>query len=545
MKYGVSQEVYTIHYNDNEIQGKHKLPKYLKCDTSKKNQIIQKKIRELNLELIERGYFLNEITLKDSTKKCIVNLGAKFSKILLRDSIDLNKGIFNRINAENYFSPKNFAQYLENKITGYLNSGYPFVNVQLKNVTIKSNQISSSLHISKGKYSVLKKIHIKGDSSISINTIQSIIGISIGDAYSENAISIIDDKISQNNFINTIRPSEILYTNEGHEIFLYVKSDRASFLRGAIGLQPNPVSQRMALTGEVNLKLQNALKKGELFKLNWRSIRPQTQRLNINFDYPFLFQSPFGTSVNFLLYKRDSTFLDLNAEFNVSYRLNNGLLFRAHYRYINSNLLSGAFNSNEFQSLSSYSTNAYGLSIEKKELDNIINPSKGRIFESKIYVGQRRLNSDSLSASNTTFTGHFNYKEFIQILKRHVLLFAGDFDLYSSPVIYQNELFRFGGLNNLRGFNEEELFASVKAQLTIEYRFLLDKSSNVFIFYDQCMYENRALQYFKDKPFGFGSGISFGSKIGVFNITYALGKKFSNPIDFRSSKIHFGYTTYF
>ena len=37
MKYGVSQEIYTIHYND--IRGKHKLPKYLKCDTSKKNQM--------------------------------------------------------------------------------------------------------------------------------------------------------------------------------------------------------------------------------------------------------------------------------------------------------------------------------------------------------------------------------------------------------------------------------------------------------------------------------------------------------------------------
>ena len=119
------------------------------------------------------------------------------------------------------------------------------------------------------------------------------------------------------------------------------------------------------------------------------------------------------------------------------------------------------------------------------------------------------------------------------------------FDVYSSPVVYQNELFRFGGLNTLRGFNEEELFASVKAQVTFEYRFLLDKGSNVFLFYDQCMYENSSLKYVRDQPFGFGGGISFGSKIGVFNITYALGKKFSNPIDFRSSKIHFGYTAYF
>jgi hemolysin activation/secretion protein len=172
-----------------------------------------------------------------------------------------------------------------------------------------------------------------------------------------------------------------------------------------------------------------------------------------------------------------------------------------------------------------------------------MNPSKGRVFTSKIYLGQRKLTSDS--SSNTTFSGHLNYREYVPLFKRHVLVFAGVFDFYSSPVIYQNELFRFGGLNTLRGFNEEELFASVKAQATIEYRFLLDKGSNVFVFFDQCMYENNALDYVKDHPFGFGGGISFGSKIGVFNITYALGKKFSNPIDFRSSKIHFGYTAYF
>ncbi len=36
-----------------------------------------------------------------------------------------------------------------------------------------------------------------------------------------------------------------------------------------------------------------------------------------------------------------------------------------------------------------------------------------------------------------------------------------------------------------------------------------------------------------------------GSNIGVFAITYAIGKEFSNPIDFRSSKIHFDTSAYF
>ena len=542
LNYGFSQESYAIRY-ENGQPGK-RWPKYIKIDTLKKNNNIEVELRNLNLKLIEFGYFLNETSLLDSNNVCLVNLGRKFNDIILTDSIDIDNGIFNKALNSQHLSPRRYAQYLKNKTKKYLNSGYPFVNVHVINSSISEGQVSATLEVLKGNYSVLRKIHIKGDSSISENTIQSIIGITVGEAYNEATIGQIDEKISQNNFINTIKPSEILYTNEGHELFLYVKSDRVSFLRGAVGLQPNPVSQKMALTGEINLKLENTLKKGELFKLNWRSIKPQTQRLNINFNYPFLFQSPFGIASNFLLYKRDSTFLDLNAEFNVSYRLDNGILFRAHYRFVNSNLLSGALNSIEFESLSSYRTNSYGLSIEKKEIDNIMNPSRGRVFETKIYLGQRKLNSDS-SVSNTTFSGHLNYREYIPLFKRHVIVFAGVFDLYSSPVIYQNELFRFGGLNTLRGFNEEELFASVKALATIEYRFLLDKGSNVFVFFDQCMYENSALEYIKDHPFGFGAGISFGSKIGVFNITYALGKKFSNPIDFRSSKIHFGYTAYF
>ena len=171
-----------------------------------------------------------------------------------------------------------------------------------------------------------------------------------------------------------------------------------------------------------------------------------------------------------------------------------------------------------------------------------------RIFSSKLYVGQRILDEDSteiLDLKNTTLSGHLIYREFLPVFPRHVIHFAALFDFYSSAKIFENELYRFGGLNTLRGFNEEQLFASTKAQLTFEYRFLLDESSNVFLFYDQCFYENVASSYYNDNPFGFGGGISFGSNIGVFAITYAIGKEFSNPIDLRSSKIHFGYTAYF
>jgi hypothetical protein len=49
----------------------------------------------------------------------------------------------------------------------------------------------------------------------------------------------------------------------------------------------------------------------------------------------------------------------------------------------------------------------------------------------------------------------------------------------------------------------------------------------------------------RDTPFGFGAGISFETKAGIFSINYALGKQFNNPIELRSGKIHFGIVNYF
>jgi hemolysin activation/secretion protein len=80
----------------------------------------------------------------------------------------------------------------------------------------------------------------------------------------------------------------------------------------------------------------------------------------------------------------------------------------------------------------------------------------------------------------------------------------------------------------------------------LELRYLLDKNSAVFAFYDQTFYENTSANgYSKDHPFGFGVGTNIGTKAGIFSLVYGLGAEKNNPIDLRSGKIHFGYIAYF
>jgi hypothetical protein len=79
----------------------------------------------------------------------------------------------------------------------------------------------------------------------------------------------------------------------------------------------------------------------------------------------------------------------------------------------------------------------------------------------------------------------------------------------------------------------------------LEYRVLVDRNSHAFLFYDQTFYENNAQQYYFDKPFGVGAGFSFGTNIGVFSISYGIGKQFDYPMLLRDGKVHFGYVSFF
>ena len=63
------------------------------------------------------------------------------------------------------------------------------------------------------------------------------------------------------------------------------------------------------------------------------------------------------------------------------------------------------------------------------------------------------------------------------------------------------------------------------------FRFLMDKNSNIFLFASRAYLENiSANKRIIDRPLSFGSGISFETKAGIFNLTYALGKQLNNPL---------------
>jgi hemolysin activation/secretion protein len=235
-----------------------------------------------------------------------------------------------------------------------------------------------------------------------------------------------------------------------------------------------------------------------------------------------------------------------------------GLNFiKVFYKQRNANLIttSGLQNISILPEYADVTTKAYGLGFFVEQLDYRFNPRKGIAVNLQGSVGSRQIRknpkiNDAAYSTIQLKTSQYQLEGtatgYINLIKNHVLKLSSQFGSVFGNTIYKNELFRIGGLRTLRGFDEESIYASTYVIPTIEYRFLFEKNSNIFLFAEGAWYENGNVSgYTNDTPMSVGAGINFETKAGIFNLSYALGKQYSNGFDLRIGKIHAGLTALF
>ena len=548
LNFSLSQELIA----DIEIPGIEKIENSLNS-TFKDSLEFLRYLQKLQKKAWEKNYVefsIDTIFLDKRLTKVRGKVGVKYENILLkidRDEIEFLKRKISHQKDEIHIgnlSPTNVHERIRTILEVYVNNGYPFCQVKIENIQIEEDLFRGKLAIARGVQQSFNKIHIKGDSSLNPNFIQNLINIRQNDLYNESEINKISTIIANTPYLMELSAPELLFTRNGAELYLYLRHNPKSSINGVIGFQPDPISGRLNFTGDVRLKLSNVLKHGERLNLNWQSVSQGTQSLESALSYPYLFNTPFGVEGKFNLYKRDSSFLETIAQVGIIYNLKPNWNISVFYARNSSNLLGGSFQQDDRGTVR---TNAYGISSENTELDYLPNPSKGYYFQTNILGGIRSFQTfDKLpTEKDQTLRTLFEFGIFIPISSRHVIKLGNQSSFYFAEEIFTNELYRFGGLIEQRGFNEDELLASSRSTFTTEYRFLLDKNSNVFAFYDLSWYERNTEQYMRDLPMGIGLGFSFSSNVGIFNLAYAIGKQQNDGFLLANSKIHFGYTAIF
>jgi hypothetical protein len=511
---------------------------------------LRQQLQNVQLEAYKKGYVacsFDSIVPKDSLNTLIFgSIGPKFKTIALTIDEPTKKllrklGVAPKSIEEIRTDPAILGTTLQSVLNSLVNNGYPFAKVGLEHLSLEGNQLHASLTIQPNMRLAWKSIELIGKNlKISSKFIASYLHISPGDWYDESVVQLIPTRLKQLTYLKQTKPAALLYTPEGVIVYVYLEGKAVSSFNGTVGLQQNPVSLNYQFTGDLRLKLQNSFKHGELFELNWRSIAPGSPQLKTQLTYPFLLNTPFGIDAQFQLVKRDSSFLELKSGLGIAYYLSSGNTLKGFYRNYNSSTF-GA-NSSTFGTVKN---NSYGLSISHQTIDYVPNPHNGIIWVIETSAGQRKLTKDTFSTKALVFNSRFQLDWYFPLFKKWIIRTGVNAETYSTKDIQQNELIRFGGNLNQRGFMEDELLATSKATGTVELRFILDQNSFLFAFYDQSWYERNTSNYLSDAPRGFGTGISFGTSVGIFNLSYALGQQLNNPVLLRDSKIHFGYIAYF
>ena len=105
-------------------------------------------------------------------------------------------------------------------------------------------------------------------------------------------------------------------------------------------------------------------------------------------------------------------------------------------------------------------------------------------------------------------------------------------------------MFRIGGIYNLRGVNEESIFASAYSIFNLEYRYRISNLSYFYSITDYAFVENKIIEE-NSQIISLGLGYAFFTKVGLLNISYAIGKFDDNSFNFNNSKIHVKIVSFF
>lgn len=526
---------------------------------------LNKELNAVYLSLIKDGYLEAGI---DSVKQDSLNylaylfIGQRYKWVSLHYS-KKDEALLHKLGyAEHFFSKRPFkytelSGLTEKIIVYYENNGYPFINVKLDSLQILNSEISAKLFIEKNVFVKLDSLVTEGSGKVNQKFLFRYLSIKNGMPYKEEAFRSVSKKIKQLPFLAEKSPPVLRLTDKQNKLYLFLEKKNASQFDGIIGILPSD-NGKTVFTGDVKIKLINTiLKNGETFDINWRRLQSQTQDLKANVIYPYLLGLPIGVDYSIKLYKKDTTFLDVNNSVGLNYYFSGLNHIKVFYKQRNASLIStsGLTNITVLPEYADVVTKAYGLGLALESYDYKYNPKKGFGVNVIGSVGNRQIKKNpkindlayaQLQLKTSQYQTEGLVVGYINVYKNHVIKLSSQFGSVFGNTIYKNELFRIGGLRTLRGFDEESIYASSYVIPTLEYRFLFEKNSNMFLFVEGAWYESKSvLGFTTDKPISVGAGINFDTKAGIFNLSYGLGKQFNTGFDLRTGKIHAGLTALF
>mgnify|MGYP002026626182 FL=1 len=416
--------------------------------------------------------------------------------------------------------------------------GNAFATLSLTNLKPEENHLSATLKFDSGKKRTLDSLVVKGYEKFPQSFLKHYAGVKTDKTFSKEKLKEQNISINNLGFARTTKAPEVLFRKETTTAYFYIEKQNNNLFDGILGFATDEETQKLQFNGYLNLELNNNLNYGEQLLINYKADGSDQQNFRVKTTLPYLFKTPFGISAELKIFKRDSTFVTTEQQARVNYQINPVSTAYAGYKaYESSNLLDEVVVGNTVEDFNSRFFIA-GSSFLKLQDDTLFPFKTELTIETE--TGERELEGIAenqfklLVTASTIF--NLNYSNSIFIKNNTNILF--------SETYIVNELFRFGGINSIRGFNENSIDASLLSTLNTEYRYRFNKGLYIHSIIDFGYFQNQVLDL-KQSLYSAGIGIGLQTKAGILKLNIANGISEDQDFNFSNIKIHLSLTSRF
>jgi outer membrane protein assembly factor BamA len=452
--------------------------------------------------------------------------------------------------------------------------GFPFASIRLDSLQAEQGYISARLRADSGPLYRIDSISVDGGLRLRRSYLYRYLDIPPGSLYRTDKLEDISDRLSSLPFLKEVSPWDITRTGTGAALNLHLEPKKSNRMDALVAFLPSnsQVGGRLLLAGEANLDLHNAFGGAEHILANWQQLQVGSPRLQLGYEHPYIFGSRFESDIRFMLFRKDSSFLNLDFRMGLTFMLTARRKGGVFYQRLSTSLLgvdtAMVKATRALPAFSDVSSDLAGLSVTDDRTDRPMNPRRGFNWRMEASAGIRRLKPNAtIRALKTDATGAtfdfdalYHKMELRRPMLRSWLQAAAyvptgrqaalKFGLQAGYLIlkdpFRNELFQIGGYRTLRGFDEERIFSSAFGIGTFEFRWLTGPSSHFFAFTDIGHSADRTLPGERGNTYyGAGLGLRLETRAGILDLAWAVGKRDDQPLDMRQSKIHFGILSLF
>ena len=504
---------------------------------------VKQELDSLQKALFRIGYIENELTaiskVNDSVFLAEIHLKKKYDTLFIyydEALIDpkllnsISKKVFNDYFILNVSDVETALNFMNAKIS---EKGFPFSKLRLANIAIKEeSQLSANLIVDGYEQKrTINTIVIKGYERFPRSFLNHYLKIKPGQTFNLNIIKNKTEQLRNLRFAGETKSPEVLFSKDSTSLYLYLQKTKSNAFDGFLGFGTSEENNKLQFNGYLNLSLTNNLNYGESFKLLYKSDESDQKTFETNLSLPYVFKTPVGLDLALRIFKRDSSFTTVNQSAKLHYQINpKHKIYSGITSTQSNNLLSEANTATIFDYRTTFYTFAYDyLTIQSS---NGLFPINSKVyFETNFGKRNQANQQESQSLFIMDAFKIFNLDE------KNSIYVRATGETLNSKTYFENELLRFGGINSMRGFEENSIYATLFGVINTEYRYQLNNAIYVHSITDISYFENK-LQDSKEKLYGFGFGFGLLTKSGLLKFNYANGKNENSKFKLSNSKIH-------